>query len=108
MHGHSLLTVQIVKFSQLGHKSYQCSEWKLEEGGGTDLSDVSYSITAQCRICIYIYLSLQCLHSHSKGLKTRHIKKKINMWIEMLHGHTYTFKLAGHRCSYIVVIILLA
>lgn len=58
MHGHSLLTVQIVKFSQLGHKSYQYSEWKLEEGGGggTDLSDVSYTITAQCRICIHLFV----------------------------------------------------
>lgn len=59
MHGHSLLTVPIVKFSQLGHKSYQCSEWKLEEGGGgTDLSDVSYTITAQCRICIHLFVPL--------------------------------------------------
>lgn len=42
MHGHSLLTVQIVKFSQLGHKSYQCSEWNLGGGGvETDLSVVS-------------------------------------------------------------------
>lgn len=57
MHGHSLLTVQIVKFSQLGHKSYQYSEWKLEEGGGgADLSDVSYTITAQCRICIHLFV----------------------------------------------------
>lgn len=81
MHGHSLLTAQIVKFSQLGHKSYQCSEWKLEEGGGGQT----------CLMCLtlYIYLSLQCLHSHLKGLKTRHIKKEVNMWIEMLHGHTY-------------------
>lgn len=90
MHGHSLLTVQIVKFSQLGHKSYQYSEWKLEEGGGGGQT---------CLMCltlllhnagfVYIYLSLQCLHSHLKGLKTRHIKKEVNMWIEMLHGHTY-------------------
>lgn len=63
MHGHSLLTVQIVKFSQLGHKSYQCSgSWRREGGGQT------------------------CL---LKGLKTRHIKEKVNMWIEMQHGHTY-------------------
>lgn len=85
MHGHSLLTVQIVKFSQLGHKSYQGSEWKLGEGGGeTDLTLLLHNAGF-----VHIYLSLQCLHSHLKGLKTRHIKKEANMWIEMLHGHTY-------------------
>lgn len=32
-------------------------------------------------------MSLQCLHSHLKGLNTGHIKKKVNMWIEMLVIH---------------------
>lgn len=92
MHGHSLLTVQIVKFSQLGHKSYQCSEWKFWEGegwGGDRPVCCVLPLLLHNAGFVYIYLSLQCLHSHSKGLKTRHIKKKINMWIEMLHGHTY-------------------
>lgn len=89
MHGHSLLTVQIVKFSQLGHKSYQCSEWKLGGGGGDRPVCCVLTLLLHNAGFLYIYLSLQCLHSHLKGLKTRHIKKKVNMWIEMQHGHTY-------------------
>lgn len=56
MHGHSLLTVQIVKFSQLGHKSYQCSEWKLEEGGGGGQT---------CLMCLTLLLhnaGFACIH----------------------------------------------